>query len=404
MANKKKKWIHFRHKVTWWLFKPPVWLITKLKYRVSLPRFSRRRGEQFLILMNHQTPVDQFLIGFTFRGPVYFLGTEDIFSKGFISTLLRHFLAPIPIKKQTADISAVMNCLRVAKEGGTIALAPEGNRTFTGRTEYMNPAVAMLARKLSLPIALYRIEGGYAKQPRWANTVRRGKMRAYVSRVIEPDEIKSMTDDELYTAIREGLYVDDRTETGAFRHARRAEYLERALYTCPFCGLSDMHSKKNTLRCGKCGREFVYTEHGTFEGVGFDAPYKTVADWYDYQCAYVGARENIPETDTPLYTDEVSFSEVIVYKKKKKLAKRVTAALYHDRIVLSGKGREDVTFLFDDVSAVTALGRTKINIYKDKEVYQLAGGKRFSGLKYVNLHYRYKNMDKEGYDGKFLGL
>ena len=404
MAKKKKKWIHFRHKVIWWIFKPPFWLISKLKYRISLPRFSRRKGEQFLILMNHQTPFDQFFVGFTFRGPVYYLATEDIFSKGWISKLLRHFLAPIPIRKQTADLSAVMNCLRVAKEGGTIALAPEGNRTYTGRTEYMNPAVAMLARKLALPIALYRIEGGYGKQPRWANTVRKGRMRAYVSRVIEPEEIKGMTDDELYEAIREGLYVDDRRETGTFRHARRAEFLERALYTCPFCGLSHMHSEKNIFRCEKCGREFLYTEHGTFEGVGFDAPYKTVADWYDYQCAFVGARENVPVTDTPLYTDEVAFSEVIVFERKKKIAKRVTASLYHDRILLSGKGMEDTLFTFDEISAITALGRTKINIYRDKEVYQLAGGERFSALKYVNLHYRYKNMDKEDYDGQFLGL
>ena len=404
MAKKKKKWIHFRHRLTWWIFKPPFWLITKIKYRISLPRFSRRKGEQFLILMNHQTPFDQFFMAFTFRGPIYFLGTEDIFSKGWISKLLRHFLAPIPIRKQTADLSAVMTCLRVAKEGGTIALAPEGNRTYTGRTEYMNPAIAMLARKLSLPIALYRIEGGYGKQPRWANTVRGGKMRAYVSRVIEPDEVKGMTDGELYDAIREGLYVDDRRETGTFPHKRRAEFLERALYTCPFCGLSDMHSEKNIFRCERCGREFVYTEKQTFEGVGFEAPYKTVADWYDYQCAYVGKRENIPATDAPLYTDRVSFSLVIVYERKDLLAKDLTASLYHDRVVLSGEGREDVVFLFDEVSAITALGRTKINIYRDKEVYQLAGDERFCGLKYVNLHYRYRNMDKENYDGKFLGL
>ena len=262
----------------------------------------------------------------------------------------------------------------------------------------------MLARKLSLPIALYRIEGGYGKQPRWANTVRGGKMRAYVSRVIEPDEVKAMTDEALYDAIREGLYVDDRTETGAHPHKRRAEFLERALYTCPFCGLSDMHSEKNTFRCERCGREFVYTEHGTFEGVGFDAPYKTVADWYDYQCAYVGARENIPASDTPLYTDTVSFSEVIVFERKNLIAKKLTASLYHDRILLQGEGREDTVFTFEEISAITALGRTKINIYRDKEVYQLAGGDRFCGLKYVNLHYRYKNMDKESYDGKFLGL
>lgn len=403
MSKKKKKWIHFRHKVIWFIFKPIFYVIAKIRYRVSLPRFGDRKGKQFLILMNHQTPFDQFFLAFTFRGPVYFVATEDIFSMGLISSLLRHFLAPIPIKKQTADLSAVMNCLRVAKEGGSIALAPEGNRTYTGRTEYMNPAIAMLAKKLKLPIALYRIEGGYGVQPRWASTVRRGKMRAYVSEVIEPEEAAAMTDEALCERIRNGLYVDDTAHAGTFRHKRRAEYLERAIYVCPYCGLSHMHSEGNVIRCEKCKREVRYTEQLTLEGVGFDFPFRTVAEWYDHQCRFVGDRDNVSVTDAPLYTDSVALFEVVVYKRKRKICKHARVDLYADRLVLHLK-RETLTLSFDEISAVTALGRTKINVYHDKELLQLKGDARFCGLKYVNLHYRYKNMDKETYDGKFLGL
>ena len=57
-------------------------------------------------------------------------------------------MAPIPIKKQTMDITAVKNCILVAREGGTICIAPEGNRTYSGRTEYMRPSIASLAKKL----------------------------------------------------------------------------------------------------------------------------------------------------------------------------------------------------------------------------------------------------------------
>ena len=47
-----------------------------------------------------------------------------------------------------------MNCIRVAREGGTIAMAPEGNRTFGGSTGYMNNAIVPLAKKLGLPTNL----------------------------------------------------------------------------------------------------------------------------------------------------------------------------------------------------------------------------------------------------------
>ena len=157
---------------------------TKHRYGIDIERFAAQGERSYLILMNHQTAFDQFFVGMAFKGPVYYVASEDLFSNGFISSLLRWAVAPIPIKKQTSDISAVKNCIRVAKEGGTIAIAPEGNRTYSGRTGYMNPAIAALAKLIKLPIACLRIEGGYGVHPRWSDAVRRGHMRARVSRVI----------------------------------------------------------------------------------------------------------------------------------------------------------------------------------------------------------------------------
>jgi 1-acyl-sn-glycerol-3-phosphate acyltransferase len=109
-----------------------------------------------------------------------------------------------------------MNCIRVAKEGGTICIAPEGNRTYSGKTEYINPAIVSLARKIRLPIALYRIEGGYGVQPRWSDVTRKGKMRSYVSEVIKPEEYSEMTDEELLERINKGLFVDEAKADGIY--------------------------------------------------------------------------------------------------------------------------------------------------------------------------------------------
>ena len=49
-----------------------------------------------------------------------------------------------------------------------------------------------LVRAIKLPLALYRIEGGYGVHPRWSDVVRRGGMRSCVSRVIEPEEYANM--------------------------------------------------------------------------------------------------------------------------------------------------------------------------------------------------------------------
>ena len=132
---KRKKWIKPRHRIIQAIAKLVLWPVCKLKYGITIEKFKEQENRPYLILYNHQTAFDQFFMGISFKGPIYYVATEDIFSMGFISSLLRFAVEPIPIKKQTTDVGAVMNCFRVAKEGGTICMAPEGNRTYSGRTE-----------------------------------------------------------------------------------------------------------------------------------------------------------------------------------------------------------------------------------------------------------------------------
>ena len=164
MADKKKKkqekWMKFRHRVVRNIAYALLYPYSKIRYGITIEKFKEQGDRPYLILLNHQTPFDQFFVGMAFKGPIYYMATEDIFSNGWVSSAIRWLVAPIPIKKQTTDVKAVITCIRVAKEGGTIAIAPEGNRTYSGKTEYIDPAIVALAKKLGLPIALYRLEGG----------------------------------------------------------------------------------------------------------------------------------------------------------------------------------------------------------------------------------------------------
>jgi len=113
--KKKRQWTMRRHGVitgiAYYILAPYI----RLRYNVEVKRIPKKDMRQYLIVMNHQTPFDQFFVGMTFRGAVYYLATEDIFSMGWISKLLKFAVAPIPIKKQTMDVQAVLNCIRIAK-------------------------------------------------------------------------------------------------------------------------------------------------------------------------------------------------------------------------------------------------------------------------------------------------
>ena len=406
-SKKKEKWIKKRHlfitNVAKLLLKPYI----IYKYGITMEKFKEQGDRQYLVISNHQTAFDQFFLGYAFSGAIYYIASEDIFSMGFISDLLRFAVNPIPIKKQSTDFAAVRNCLRVAKEGGTIGIFPEGNRTYSGKTEYINPAIIMLAKRMGLPIAIMRIEGGYGVAPRWGDKIRRGKMRSYVARVIEPEEYNSLDDCEFASLIEKELYVDETLYGGEYHGKNLAEYLERAIYYCPKCNaLSTFESHGDEMECKKCGMKVQYLPTKELRGLNFELPYRFVADWYAAQSDFVNSLRLDDFGKEPIYCENGSLAEVIVYKNKKALIEEAKIRLFADRLEASGNG-ESFVFPLAEIRAITVCGKNKLNLYFGDKLYQITGDKRFNALKYVNLTFRYKNIIKEekgeGYD-KFLGL
>lgn len=402
--KKKEKWIKYRHRIIRNLYCALLLPYCRFVYGLRAEPFRQQGDRAYLILLNHQTPFDQFFVSYSFRGPIYFLATEDLFSNGWISSLIRWAMNPIPIRKQTTDISAVMKCIRVAREGGTIAICPEGNRTYSGKTEYMNPAIASLAKKLKLPIALYRIEGGYGVEPRWSNTIRRGHIHSYVSRVIEPDEYATMSTEELHALIEQELYVNEAVADGHFYSRKRAEYLERAIYVCPFCGLSTFESHGNEFECKNCGKVITYGTDKVLSGVGFDFPFRFVNDWYEYQNSFINDLDVTKLTEKEVYQDRAKMSRVILNERKVPLRSDAVLKLYGDRMTVDEGTADEMVFHFSQTGAVTVLGRNKLNVYTDDDVFQFKGSKRFNAMKYVNFFNRFKNISRGNADGKFLGL
>ncbi len=401
MAEKKKKqkWILKRHKVVIEIARVVMRPYCRLVYGVKFPKSKDLIREQSLVLLNHVTPMDQFFVGLHFRDPLYYLATEDIFSNGWLSKLIQWAVNPIPIKKQVTDIKAVMNCIRVVREGGSICIAPEGNRTYHGRLVYVNPAIVPMARKLGLPVRLFRIDGGYGKEPRWADTPNRGRCDAAVVRVITPEEVKTMTDEQLLSAIVDGLSCDENCLDREFHGNHRAEYVERMVYVCPKCGLSHFESRGNSFRCKKCGVETQLLPTKELKGVNWECPFRFLGSWYDYQQDFVNALDTTAYMETPLYDEICDVRKVILYKNKVPFMKNARIRIYGDRFRMN-----DLVLPFEELSTVTVLGRNKLNIYHGEQVYQFKGGKSFNALKYMNLYCRSKNLARGDNDGKFLGL
>ena len=395
-TEKRKRWCRLRHRVIQALLRPAFRLYCRVKYGFTARPFRDKR--QFLAIMNHQTAFDQFFVSLVLRRPVYFLASEDLFSLGLLSRLLSYATAPIPIRKSATDVRAVLTSKRVAAEGGTVAVFPEGNRTYSGRTGYIKPSIVPFVRALKLPLAIIRCCGGYGVQPRWSDGCRRGRMTAGVTRIVEPEEYAALSDEELFALIREALYVDEGCPSGEYRSDRLAEHLERAIYYCPFCGMARHTSSGNFITCTACGHTVEYLPTKELRGCARAHPYRFVGEWYLAQEEALRALDLAPYGDTPLFCDTVDTFDCETGKKKRRTAEGVVLSAYADRFSVCGE-----SLAFSEVTGVSVLGRNKLNIYLGARVLQLAGDASLNVLKYMNLYYSAREREGKENAG-FLGI
>ena len=139
-------------------------------------------------------------------------------------------------------------------------------------------------------MVLYNIDKGYISDPRWAHTIRRGKLRGYIKEILKPEDYKKMTSDQITQLVRNALYVNptplDNRNTQVFKGKRLAEHLELAVFICPKChSVAKIRTGDNHGICTGCDMQFTYTPTGYLEGV--DLPFMTIKQWDDWQRQFI---------------------------------------------------------------------------------------------------------------------
>lgn len=375
--KRKNKWVKRRHARVFAFLRVLMRPFFRVRYRFTAERCDLPKAP-YLIISNHQSTMDQFFLALSFRFPIYFIASDDLFNLK-ISPLIEYLVAPIPKSKSMTDISAMMNVFRVIKEGGAVSVCPEGNRTISGGQWEMGDAIAKLAKGLKVPLVIHNVCGGYGTDPRWGHSVRKGRMRGYVRRVVSPEELAALSVEEVFSLIKSELTVDDTLSGIAFRSRKRAEFIERALYLCPDCGdVSTIVSKKYRFRCRKCGMTSTYTPY-----LKISPPvrqYDRIYEWFEWE------REEIVDkvlAGECVSDGDILFRESVKFQKKKKLAgDRVTIDARN--LTVSGKRGQSV-YPLEEITAVTMVGKKKFNFYYDGKILQVKGNKRFCAIKYVHI-------------------
>lgn len=214
---------------------------------------------------NHTTEFDVLLTDTLFNFPLYFVASEQLLNKGFISWLLDYVFAPIPKSKSMSDITIVPRIMRVLQEGGNVCIFPEGNMTMTGTVSTMPPAIGKLIKMLKVPVVFIESYGLYFSSPRWSRYRKFGKTGMKIRRFMKPEEYASLSGEEITALVKNELNINafEQTPIRKYRGFRKAEGLERLIFTCPSCGKPfTMKTKHSSLYCSECGYKASYDVYG----------------------------------------------------------------------------------------------------------------------------------------------
>ena len=193
-----------------------------------------------LLIPNHVNAWDPLLVAMSLpKKQVYFVASEHIFRLGFVSRLLNWLVAPIARRKASSGTDTVKACLRHLRDGHSICLFAEGEQSWDGLNGHILPATGKLVKSSGATLVTYRLEGAYLSKPRWAKTVRRGRVHGRPVNIYPPDVLKTMSAAEVNAAIERDTFEDawarQRQWQQDYRGKKLAEGLERAMYLCPRC-------------------------------------------------------------------------------------------------------------------------------------------------------------------------
>ncbi|MBP5601797.1 MAG: 1-acyl-sn-glycerol-3-phosphate acyltransferase [Treponema sp.] len=358
-AEKKEKAVQRRHQRVWNFF----WYVTapffKLIYSYKCKIAPKIQGS-YLVISNHTTELDCVLVGMSFKKQMYFVASEHVYRKGWVSKLLFWAFEPIAKIKGASDTLTVMKIIRRLRNGYNVCLFAEGNRSFDGRNFPVPEATGKLAKICGASLVTYRIEGGYLTNPRWGFGIRRGRAYGQVVNVYTPEQLAQMTPEQITQIIQkdinEDAYERQSLKPIAYKGKNRALGIECAYGVCPRCRtLGKIVSNGNKVLCTECGNETEFDKYGNFDpAFGVNNP----EEWEDLQEDYLKKLAASPRTDSePFFTDsDVSLKLVDSAHNEKELGSG-KMSLYSNRFVFMPANGESISLALKDIPDMSVYSR-----------------------------------------------
>jgi len=129
----------------------------------------------FILASNHVSYIDPLAVGSACSRPVNFMARHDLFCVPVLGWWMSHVHA-FPVKRNSADISALKEAIRRLRDGKGLVLFPEGSRGFEGRLYEPQAGIGFIAEKSNVPVVPAFISGSERALPKGAKFIRPHKI------------------------------------------------------------------------------------------------------------------------------------------------------------------------------------------------------------------------------------
>ncbi len=216
----------------------------------------------FVLLADHANTGDAYVLAALLpRLPRFMANLEGVSP---LKAALADLVGAYGRRKGATDLAALRRTFALAASGESLAIFPEGDRSWDGAAAPLRPGSARLVKKLSLPLVVARQRGNYLAAPRWAKTRRMGPWIVEFS-VFDSGEVERLSEPLLESIIARAMEKDEipeALERGLFFWGEGlAEGIERLLWRCPVCGKAEgpegrgsaLAGSGDELACLRCG-------------------------------------------------------------------------------------------------------------------------------------------------------
>ncbi|MEZ5345090.1 MAG: lysophospholipid acyltransferase family protein [Pyrinomonadaceae bacterium] len=173
-------------------------LLGKVFFRLehfNLSNVPPETGEGLIIVSNHQTYFDPFLICAPIDRRIRFMAWDEVFKNRFSDGLLRMLGAfPVSLKKG-GTIRAMITSMTLLKNGETLMIFPEGSREFPdGKHLPFKTGAARIALESKVAILPVTVKGGNRVWPQGRKLPRPGRIEIYYHPLFYPEAGESGVD------------------------------------------------------------------------------------------------------------------------------------------------------------------------------------------------------------------